>query len=64
MSLLMPQFFYRNQVHILNKKTNFMATVNIKNLLDERYYAGSGGFREIVYTGISLTVVGSLKLEY
>lgn len=56
--------FYRNQVHILNKKTNFMATVNIKNLLDERYYAGSGGFREIVYTGISLTVVGSLKLEY
>lgn len=56
--------YYRNQVNVLNKKTAFTASVNIKNLLDERYFSGAQGFREIVYTGAPLTVVGSLKLEY
>lgn len=56
--------YYRNQAVILNKKTNLIASVNIRNLLDERYFAGSGGFREIVYTGPPITVIGSLKFEY
>lgn len=56
--------YYRNQVHVMNKKTNFNASVNIRNLLDERYFTGAQNFREIVYTGAPLTVVGSLKFEY
>lgn len=56
--------YYRNQAHILNKKTNLIASVNIRNLLDERYFTGAQNFREIIYTGAPFTVVGSLKLEY
>lgn len=56
--------YYRNQATILNKRTNLIASVNIINLLDERHFVGSGGFREIVYTGPPVTVIGSLKLEY
>ncbi|MBL8497071.1 MAG: TonB-dependent receptor [Nitrosomonas sp.] len=56
--------YYRNQAYILNKRTNFIASVNIRNLLDERYFTGAQNFREIIYTGAPLTVVGSLKFEY
>lgn len=56
--------YYRNQAHILNKRTNFIASVNIRNLLDERYLTGAQNFREIIYTGAPVTVIGSLKLEY
>ncbi|MCE7914532.1 MAG: TonB-dependent receptor [Nitrosomonas sp. PRO4] len=56
--------YYRNQMNVLNKKTNFVASVNIRNLLDERYFTGAQNFREIIYTGAPLTVVGSLKFEY
>ncbi len=56
--------YYRNQAHILNKRTNFIASVNIRNLLDERYFTGAQNFREIIYTGAPITVIGSLKLEY
>lgn len=55
---------YRNQASLFNKKTNLTATVNIRNLLDERYFTGAQNFREIIYTGAPLTVIGSLKLEY
>jgi len=56
--------YYRNQVNVLNKKTNFVASVNVRNLLDERYFTGAQNFREIIYTGAPVTVIGSLKLEY
>lgn len=56
--------YYRNQAYILNKRTNFIASVNLRNLLDERYFTGAQNFREIIYTGAPLTVVGSLKFEY
>lgn len=56
--------YYRNQVNVLNKKTNFIASVNVRNLLDERYFIGAQNFREIIYTGAPITVIGSLKLEY
>ena len=56
--------YYRNQVNVLNKKTNFLASVNVRNLLDERYFTGAQNFREIIYTGAPITVIGSLKFEY
>lgn len=56
--------YYRNQVNVFNKRTNFSASVNIRNLLDERYFTGAQNFREIIYTGAPLTVIGSLKFEF
>jgi iron complex outermembrane recepter protein len=44
--------------------TNMLAAVNFTNLLDQRYFTGSQNFREIVYTGAPLTVIGSLKFEF
>ena len=44
--------------------TNLLAAVNFTNLLDQRYMTGSQNFREIVYTGAPLTVIGSLKFEF
>ncbi len=44
--------------------TNLLAAVNFTNLLDQRYFTGSQNFREIVYTGAPLTVIGSLKFEF
>lgn len=55
--------YYRNQASILNKRTNFIASVNVRNLLDERYFTGAQNFREIIYTGAPVTVIGSLKFE-
>ncbi|WP_342349106.1 TonB-dependent receptor [uncultured Nitrospira sp.] len=47
-----------------SKGTNLLAAVNFTNLLDQRYMTGSQNFREIVYTGAPLTVIGSLKFEF
>lgn len=54
--------YYRKQ-NIFNR-TNLLASVNIYNLLDQRYFAGAQDFREIVYPGMPLTVIGSLKFEF
>ncbi|MGD9727844.1 MAG: TonB-dependent siderophore receptor, partial [Nitrospiraceae bacterium] len=54
--------YYRKQEAF--KKTNLLAAVNFTNLLDQRYFTGAQNFREIVYTGAPLTVIGSLKLEF
>lgn len=55
---------YREQANFFGKKTNVIASVNIRNLLDKRYFTGAQNFREIIYTGVPLTVIGSLKLEF
>lgn len=47
-----------------SKGTNLLAAVNFTNLLDQRYMTGSQNFREIVYTGAPLTVIGSIKFEF
>ena len=44
-------------------RTNLFAAVNFTNVLDQRHFTGAD-FREIVYTGAPLTVIGSVKLEY
>ncbi len=54
--------YYRKQE--VFKKTNLLAAVNFTNLLDQRYFTGAQNFREIVYTGAPLTVIGSLKFEF
>jgi iron complex outermembrane receptor protein len=54
--------YYRKQEAF--KKTNLLAAINFTNLLDQRYFTGAQNFREIVYTGAPLTVIGSLKLEF
>jgi iron complex outermembrane receptor protein len=56
--------YYREKAMLFNKRTNLVASVNIRNLLDERYFVGAQNFREIIYTGAPLTVIGSLKLEF
>lgn len=50
-----PEFFTR---------TNLLAAINFTNLLDQRYFAGSGGVPEILMPGAPLTVLGSIKLEF
>ncbi|BCA56639.1 Ferrichrome-iron receptor [Nitrospira sp. KM1] len=50
-----PEFFNRTNLH---------AAINFTNLLDQRYFTGVGNFREVVYTGAPLTVIGSIKLEF
>jgi len=45
-------------------KTNLLAAINFTNLLDQRYFIGAQNFREIIYTGAPLTVLGSIKLEF
>jgi hypothetical protein len=45
-------------------KTNVLAALNFTNLLDHRYFTGGQGFREIIYTGVPFTVIGSLKFEF
>jgi iron complex outermembrane receptor protein len=54
--------YYRKQ-EIFNK-TNLLAAVNFTNLLDHRYFTGGQGFREIIYTGVPFTMIGSLKFEF
>ena len=54
--------YYRKQE--VFAKTNLLAAVNFTNLLDQRYFTGAQNFREIVYTGARLTVIGSLKFEF
>ncbi|MDF0643713.1 MAG: TonB-dependent receptor [Nitrospira sp.] len=45
-------------------RTNLLAAINFTNLLDQRYFVGAQNFREIIYTGAPLTVLGSIKLEF
>ena len=54
--------YYRKQE--VFAKTNLLAAVSFTNLLDQRYFTGAQNFREIVYTGVRLTVIGSLKFEF
>ena len=54
--------YYRKQG--IFDRTNLLASVNIYNLLDQRYFAGAQDFREIVYPGMPFTVIGSLKFEF
>jgi iron complex outermembrane receptor protein len=54
--------YYRKQEAF--KRTNLLAAINFTNLLDQRYFTGAQNFREIVYTGAPLTVIGSLKIEF
>lgn len=56
--------YYREKGIVFNQRTNLVASVNIRNLLNERYFIGAQNFREIIYTGLPLTVIGSLKLEF
>jgi iron complex outermembrane receptor protein len=45
-------------------RTNLLAAVNLTNVLDQRYFAGTLNIREVVDPGIPLTVIGSVKLEF
>jgi iron complex outermembrane receptor protein len=59
----MDAALYYRKPEVFNK-TNLLAAINFTNLLDQRYFSGAQQFREIVYTGAPLTVLGSLKLEF
>lgn len=59
----MDAALYYRKPEIFNR-TNLLAAINFTNLLDQRYFTGAGGFREIVMPGAPLTVLGSIKLEF
>jgi len=59
----MDAALYYRKPEVFNK-TNLLAAINFTNLLDQRYFTGSQNFREIIYTGAPLTVLGSIKLEF
>ena len=48
----------------VTKRTNLIASLNFRNLLDTDYYEGSRENRREIYAGVPLTVIGSLKLEF
>lgn len=48
----------------VTKRTNLIASLNFRNLLDTEYYEGSRENRREIYAGVPLTVIGSLKLEF
>ena len=54
--------YYRK--HEIWPRTNLLSAINFTNLLDHRYFTGTGGFREIVQPGMPLTVLASVKLEF
>ena len=54
-------YYYKPEVF---SGSNLLASLNFTNLLDQRYMTGAQNFREIIYTGAPLTVIGSLKLEF
>ena len=54
--------YYRK--HAIWPRTNLLASVNVINMLDQRYMQGASGFREILQPGAPLTVLASVKFEY
>lgn len=43
--------------------TNLVASLNLRNILGQRYFEG-GQFREEIYPGAPLTVLAAIKLEF
>ncbi len=54
---------YYRKPEIFNR-TNLIAALNFTNVLDQRYFTGTLGLREVIYTGAPFTVIGSVKLEF
>ncbi|ALA57335.1 TonB-dependent siderophore receptor [Nitrospira moscoviensis] len=54
--------YYRKQ-EIL-PRTNLIASLNFRNLLDQRYFEGTQESRTSVIPGAPLTVLGAIKLEF
>lgn len=54
---------YYRKPEIFNR-TNLLAAVNLTNVLDQRYFAGTLNIREVIDPGIPLTIIGSVKLEF
>jgi iron complex outermembrane recepter protein len=46
------------------KRTNLIASLNFRNLLDQSYYEGSRENRREIYPGAPFTVIGAIKLEF
>jgi iron complex outermembrane recepter protein len=46
------------------RRTNLIASLNFRNLLDTQYYEGSRENRREIYAGVPFTVLGTLRLEY
>lgn len=53
-------YYRKNEIF---PNTNLVASLNIKNILGQRYFEG-GQFREVIYPGAPLTVLASVKLEF
>jgi iron complex outermembrane receptor protein len=54
--------YYRKEE--VMRRTNLVASLNFRNLLDQRYFEGTQESRTSVIPGAPLTVIGAIKLEY
>lgn len=45
-------------------KTNLIASLNFRNLLDQRYFEGTHESRTSILPGAPFTVIASIKLEF
>jgi outer membrane receptor protein involved in Fe transport len=54
--------YYRKQE--IFPRTNLIASLNFRNLLDQRYFEGTQESRTSVIPGAPLTVIGAIKLEF
>jgi iron complex outermembrane receptor protein len=54
--------YYRKQE--VMAKTNLIASLNFRNLLDQRYFEGTQESRTSIIPGAPFTVIASIKLEF
>jgi iron complex outermembrane recepter protein len=56
--------FIRTDAAVYYRRDNWRAALNIKNLFDERYFAGADFGTTTVRPGESFTIVGSIAVEF
>ena len=59
----LPSYF-RTDAAIYYRRNNWRAAVNIRNLFDVEYFAGSDGSREQIQPGAPFTILGTFSLEF
>lgn len=62
-SYILPNYF-RTDAALFYRRDNWKAQLNIKNLFDVEYFAGSDGGRTRVQPGAPFTILGTLAVEF
>ena len=59
----LPSYF-RTDAAIYYRRNNWRAALNIRNLFDIEYFAGSDGSRTQIQPGAPFTILGTFSLEF